>query len=580
MSVQGLAHFPGIVHLVDATISIGHGITPSVAQLTIAPQSNFTTEVGTLRLSFGGTLIEWPGCRVDRASFQRNASGEVWRLSIFDRRWRWRFGQITGTYNARRDDGTLRSGQGKSINTERNVQQLAALCLQAMGESDFDVSDLPNDTRPSVEWNAEVPAAMLASLCDQFQCRVVLRLDNRVAIRRVGVGAALPAGLVLENSVTVDVPERPDALAVICGPKRYQVDFPLEAVGLEAAAGDDDETLKPIDEVSYRPADGWSKIDLPFFHQVAQASRELACKSVFRYYRIRVPVEVPGYEGPDGNKVKTLEQLLPIEDEQVETTTVGGEVQNLPARVFGVWHRGRDEAANNVPALVPPDKDGSESAERLRVTRPFVIDTARGLVIFDEPVVRNDHPSAHGSSGYEVNIAPADLVLRAACQVRDADSLALDRYVRVRSTGSIGGTEPSYIKHEELTLNHVPQYSASYKIQSVRTNRAEIDAAADRYLDAWETQFQTRVPQIVRYPGVVPVELDGAIQQVTFHVGPSGATTTAARSNERLQTIYPHAQRRHLERQAFAARDRAARDPQSLARELKTRRDTRPRPTS
>ena len=59
-------------------------------------------------------------------------------------------------------------------------------------ESAADVSELPNQARPRVDWVSANPARALATLCDALGCRVVLDLDDAVSIRRVGVGAELP----------------------------------------------------------------------------------------------------------------------------------------------------------------------------------------------------------------------------------------------------------------------------------------------------------------------------------------------------------------------------------------------------
>ncbi|MCX8092493.1 MAG: hypothetical protein N3I86_16450, partial [Verrucomicrobiae bacterium] len=57
----------------------------------------------------------------------------VYRVRIQDRRWKWRFGQISGEYNVRRDDNQ----QNFLLGTARNPQQLARLCLDAMGEQNY-----------------------------------------------------------------------------------------------------------------------------------------------------------------------------------------------------------------------------------------------------------------------------------------------------------------------------------------------------------------------------------------------------------------------------------------------------------
>ncbi len=190
-----------------------------------------------------------------------------------------------------------------------------------------------------------------------------------MAIRRIGVGAALDLTGALETSLTFDPPECPDTIAVVGGADRYQVDFPLEAVGVEEGNSQNADRLVPIDKLSYKPANGWSLVDLPYFHQVAAAFRALARKSVLRYYRIKVPVTIPGYDGPDGSVVKVLEQLLPIEDEQVAQAVENGQLANLPASVQGVWYPNLGDMANSAQQLTPAPATGTRRRRRPRSGR-------------------------------------------------------------------------------------------------------------------------------------------------------------------------------------------------------------------
>ncbi len=576
---QGLASFPGIQNLLAATISLGHGISPSVASLTIAPQQNFSGETGTLQLGFAETLLEFPDCRVDYSSFQRNSSGDLCRLSVVDRRWQWRYGQISGTYNVWRDNFSLQSGDDDGADTERTPQQLATLCLEAMNETGFDVSDMPNESRPSVEWDYDLPAEALATLCDELGCRVVLQLDNRVAIRRVSEGAALDTTGALEWGALVNPPERPQAIAVIGGPNRYQVDFKLEAVGLDHVQSQGGETIVPLNELSYAPTSGWSSADLPYFHQIDAKYKNLAQRSVFRYYRIQMPVEIPGYDGPSGSQVSRREQILPIEDEQVDVATENGQTANLPAAVFGVWYRDVDDVTNSSESLAPapPPGEGDSPAESI-YHGPRSLDLARGLVIFEEPVYQNTHSSASGGSGYEVVLGPAELVLRATCRVRDPETLALARHTRTRTLAGASSAPTRYLRHEEIVLTHRPSYSSSYSSVDVASNVDEVDAKADAFLDAAEQEYETRTPETVRYAGLSPIDLDGAIERISYHVGPEGAFTVASRHDEPPRVAVPHKSRRRIERLADFEDVKARTTPRNLARASKVSPQAKLRP--
>ena len=139
--------------------------------------------MGDLTLEAPDFELVLPECRVDK--IQKTAN-ETFLVTIFDRRWKWRFGQISGVYNLRQPDGEL------DPDLETEPQDIATDCLKAMGETGFDVGELPNRTRPEYRWVAQNPAAMLDQLCQSLGCSVVLGFDNRVTIRRLGEGGELP----------------------------------------------------------------------------------------------------------------------------------------------------------------------------------------------------------------------------------------------------------------------------------------------------------------------------------------------------------------------------------------------------
>src|SRR3990167_6709017 len=119
--------FPGVSRIIEGTFTLSHGITPSVALLRIVPQDRLIAETGPLTIEYGQTRIRIDGCRVRGASIQREtSSGRIVSLQIEDRRWKWRYGEISGRYNIR-----FANGQIDTINSdEKTPQQLATLLLK------------------------------------------------------------------------------------------------------------------------------------------------------------------------------------------------------------------------------------------------------------------------------------------------------------------------------------------------------------------------------------------------------------------------------------------------------------------
>lgn len=581
------AYYPGIDQVIDCTYTLSHGITPGIAMLTVAPQSQWPDRTGTLTLDDGnGGVVEFHDMIIDRASFQLNSSGQIIRLSLLDRRWKWRYGHIRGHYNLRSARENPNGSTPREIfqvkvpkdldrhvsdpevidpSTEAKPQELATKLLQAMGERNFNVGLLPNNTRPEVLWDYDNPAKELARMCDELGCRVVLQLDGSVAIWPIGQGPALPTPPnVLSDSQGVDLAERPDSITVVGGPTRFQIDVLLEAVGLDRA-----DTPKPLDELSYKPKAGWEFTNPETFNSVVDPrDRELALQSVFRWYRIPVfpkgvdgkDLEVPGY-----GKVKSRIQILPIETERVQRDTLIDEfgfpyLKNRPALVWGFFATQKlgeatnlDPDTDKVPDALLPDPDDPDPnfppgpGRGTSPEVPYTIDTRQGIVRFSRPMIIWEK-QANG----KYRLKPAILGLRCATSIRNLFTREPERYTRTFFfPGPKLGTGTMLLRHADLVLNQEPaEYPPNtLKATETKTNKHFLDQEADYYLQHAAAEFQTPASRTVNYAGIVPISPNGRIVQVQWQVGPSGAVTFASESDEFSITTIPYWERRFFEKQ-------------------------------
>lgn len=514
------ATFPGIAQIRQASLNMTHGITPSVVTFEIAPQQNFASQYGDVTIFSDSQTYTLKNCKLDKNSFERNASGEVWRLAVFDRRWMWAWGSISGTYNLRADDGTLKTA------TEKSPQDLAKLCLAAMNESGANVADLPNVGRPLIEWDGAVPAQALESLCELYGVRVVLRLDGKVKLCKVGAGAQLPSGGIMENSLTIDPPEKPDKIAVLCGHDRYQVDMLLEAV-----AEDESGTIVGIDNLVWKPTNGWANVDLGYFTQCTRGNNryvERAKQQVFKWYRIIFPLNVPGF-----GTVNSLDELV-ILDEQVDQVTEAGVLVPKPAAVHGVFFNRKSDNTNSDTAIKPPGTDNLYKAG-------FSLDTKKGIVKFSDYVFKNGD-----ATGATLTFAAAGLRLRTAVQVKDSATRGFLRYSRERTIGDNKNTPTRFVKHDEIVRTFTPDYSQAYNVNSVADNTQTINPECEYYLDGLQAEYQVEAPQTMKFAGIPTVEMDGAICHVSITVGVEGCTTSVSRNDEQIHKVMPYRERRDL----------------------------------
>ena len=210
--LQGLAYFPGIDQLIARATRWRMALRPAWSRLKW-PRSRTLPSSGLVLL-----LLRRYGHGVCRLQ------GRLGQL----RRLRQRLHLAAGDPRSPLDVG-LRPDFGQLQRLQRrrhaptsngeDTQDLARLCLDAMGEQGYDVSQMPGGPQPAVHWDYAVPAQALADLVGELGCRVVLRLDGTVSILPDGDGQDLPSTADLQaDSLSIGPPERPDSL-VIVGPR-------------------------------------------------------------------------------------------------------------------------------------------------------------------------------------------------------------------------------------------------------------------------------------------------------------------------------------------------------------------------
>ena len=249
---QGKVSFQGIPDsiVVGGEMTYSRGITPSVCLLHMDAQPQYISEVGALQITYGDVRIVFPDCAVNTHSLRimKDQRRKPWRWSvqIMDRRWRWKYGSISGEYNVRMPDDTVRAASSGAelyfaadSSTKKSLRDLVELCLQAMGETGYDVTALPTSVYPYVNWQAMNPASEMQNLCDMVSCVPVYDYDtDAVRICKLGDGDQLPERQDAVNpKMPVKAARRPDYLLLEPSATRFQLQFELEAVGLDSEIG-------------------------------------------------------------------------------------------------------------------------------------------------------------------------------------------------------------------------------------------------------------------------------------------------------------------------------------------------------
>jgi hypothetical protein len=583
---QGLLLFPGINAILDWSFTLTHGTGPNIANVTIAPQATIPQFDGTMTIVYGGQIVAaFLNCRIDASSIERNTQNMIVRLNIKDRRWKWAFPTISGNYNQWKDNTDLGSGMSGNTSaelvagTEAAPIWLMSQCLLALGEDldDYDLTKVPNDSRPEVDWDYTPASEALAQLADYTGCRVIMRADekNSISVQPEGTGGDLPQTLDIQYiDPSVDPPEIPSGIACVCSRIRYNLDFGLEAIGI-----DNDGTIKALADLSYAPDPGeddggWSQVDLETMNQISDLTvraRALAC--VYKWYRIST---VKGYgtmpKAEFASKEFNRLDFLPLEETQIfsitEVAEEGTITREKPAQVYGLFYAaaaGQNIRHDNTqttlkpiaiePGMVDPTDPYTKA---VLYNGGFSLDVRRGIVKFSEPL----YMWAKRDDDMGDEREPAQLILRTSCNYRDPATGACKRYQRMRPLAyGNQNTQPQVLMHDELVLKRYPSYAPgsteAFAVTGLSDNRAEIDPYADYYINQQAQTYQVDYTQTVGYSTLRNILLDGAIREITWQGSLGGATTRVARNNETHPHVMSYREKRFLDAARAAGREAA-----------------------
>lgn len=571
--------FGSITGVGSMSFSLNRGVQPSVATVTMPfnPQIAFAKgNVFPMVISDGFRTVSFRDCILYEAFANESDSGEKqMTLAIYDRRWRWKYGQVSGAYN-------LRSGGQLLRHTRKTPRELVLILLEAMGETSrtVNLSFLPQDpgVYPYVEWDLENPAAALDSLCQQINCHVCLGSDDKIYVFRDGFGKDLPDIPSTSQGDGFDLQVFPGQLGVASAPFAWQMDLPLEAVGL-----DTDNTIKAIEQLSYRPDGtdrfpGWNSLDVVTMAGVDDGSRKLARETVFRWYSVKIPKGLKRMPVAD-EPINHVGQLFPLLDYQLEYERVPDiervlgsdprrsddlpdplQRRRRPALIWGLFYNEQGTGEDSMPDVkvdgryidlsrVKTNEDGNEVLvyQPLIYSKSWVIDNERYLVAFADPVFRY----------VDNKIEPAKLFLRVAVNLYSSSTRAAYRWAKKLKVP--GAPDPKLIEWESRE-DILPEWRWTSATQTTDNIREEVNPAMDYYLGELVRKYETKIPGHITVPGCLPFGPDGRIAQVVWSIDGEGfMRTTLNRQVEGLNTPVDYQERRkRVRRQAIDVRSERA----------------------
>lgn len=546
MPNEASATYPGINTIYDCYIGFGNGIEPGQIALTIEPQDPATISLnGDFVLTYTPAVgspvtITFVDCLADRATYRYALNGYITDLVIEDFRWRWRHNQISGEFNIRDDSNAVYPIGGASTvdpndiigYSERTPRELLGLLLDALGvaSGDQDVSTVPDDIRPYVRWDYAAPSYELTALVDQLGCQIVPTPGGAVSIEVQGAGAGIPSGDIESDQIVVDPLPPPRDLVGLSGATQVQSDIRLEAVGMEV-----DGTIQKINDLSYKPDDGWGKWDVDNGFTTKEQDdviqRTLAIQSVFRWYRIAVEDE--------DNDIDYIKQILPLSDRLLATDETTG--RRYPAFCWGVfWEQFETKVSkNNYDSLDDIDREklgfnggsiGSDiggSGDAI-VDIPFGIDNLTGVIKFQAPIYkRNDS-----------QMEAAELFIRTTHPRREKQNAVPERFSH-NVTVDGAQSQDRYIRYDDII--HWREIIKDRTPSEETNNDTEAEDQIEQRLNLEVEKYNSAAsPSTTVFVGILDAPLSGSIRHVSYTFGEDGSSTIVFKDTNPGDKVTPH----------------------------------------
>lgn len=516
--------FPGL-KLTRGDMLLTHGIAPSVC-VAYAVAEPTDAMYGDLAFTDGATpILSFKNCAIDQYTLTPPAvrRGFRYRVLILDRRWKWKHCLISGRYNVRLADGSIKA------DTKKTYKEVLEILLKALGETNYDIRLTAEGLEPhEVNWSRQRADLQLAYLCDRIGCLIVLKLDDTIKIVPYGEGTTYPAtGFELNPVIDTNPSALPKNVVATLGPTKFQMKIKLEAVGV-----DYDGSIRPIDELTYKPSNGW-QYEIPgVFSNVPDGEeRQLARDTVYRWYRIKefsdgsLDLPVPEYTISDIQDIlPLLPQLADVSDDTAETPFVEGYLFNSDLKGIN-----------------------EEAGDFARFDDEFELDTERGIVKLPYAVFRVLE------TGHQ---DPAELFLTAAFYARKGPTYSrwLHEYSHEINKQSSTGFGDAQVEQLDMFRCLIQHYSDLSKT-TLDDNRNDVNEQA-RMLAESHAKIYTALPTMsMQWNGLYPIDLDGNVHMLRWLVGGKAATTwggknleyhyqTMSRSEKRLR--YESARALHL----------------------------------
>ena len=513
---QSYLRFGPLRHTGGWDFTVTPGVGPSSCVVTFQTEAieKLENPVHDLVFSQGGQeRFRIRDCHLVRTTSQSSSSKLV-KCTILDWRWRWQYAYIDGVFN-------VPNGEGK-WKFEKTPRELATLLLEAMGEEKFDVSQLPDDTRPYFNWQSSRADAALLSLCGSLGCYPVPNFaKDRVEIHKIGSGEIpdIQSGIV-QQSRSIGARPLPGSIRVVGGPSLFQTRLKLEAMGI-----DTDGKLKKVEDLSFikKLGDKWKRQKPGRFIGIRKSEtykqdgkelkvRDLASNNIYRLYRVSGQASFGDAEedaligdadaGADAKwspkalleteyKPEKLDDILPLRATKVSTHEDDkGELVENDATIHGLFS---DRDLDDYEVV-----DGTQYPAGL-----FTVDGGKGLVKFSRPIYLRDPDTRE--------YKPAEIRLDTSYPVNKDGVFVRWEEFRNNSEKSAFGDFRHPVPDLFTKVSEVEDDEVD--------NREEVGEQSRKYITELVRRFESKQGREFVVTRILPVQLNGVVRQVTWAGG-------------------------------------------------------------
>jgi hypothetical protein len=516
---------------------------------------------GNIEIWYGAQRIVLPDCRLALESIKGGSNGRMRDVTFLDRRWKWQYVTAFGEYN----NWTYGQDHYKYYLAfgEKNNRQLVKILLGLLGETSVDATSVSDELKQAIHFDGKPCAGVLDNLLEINGARLNLRWDNSVKIDVLGTGRNPPNDQrVMDYTLTQTPPVIPQTLLIEPEQTTFTNDFYLEPVGYEIDANTGNiltETLKRIDDLSWKPAKGW---DPPLFHNVNKKWMSHARQFIYKLFRLRRPWS----DRTLGQKLQLVEpvmrQRIPrqqwFDADDFKLSYVDEDFARLDFHidtkveplVYGYHNLNQTNGLNNLPFEADKIFDISKYRKLSRTDlEKYTVDAGivyKGQFHFDaaKQLVRFDHPiwfvrRAGNGDGNLLNptIGHPRIAIRLDHQLRrKADNEYLRQMYLIENNGPNVARGVTKTIRSPFVRYHRSEVEG--ETTSERTFREECLAAARAEQSTYRMLEAASIPM---KGFCFDINTDGSIGSVTFDRDSEGRCTTTVEwktENPYLQPTY------------------------------------------